>query len=183
MLVPDKRQFLAVVAVGLIVIGIFGCAYATPPMQQRDARVRLFLQKYLKTYPSVLVRGLRYSAAAVSLSGVSNHQYLVYLTSRQWCGSGGCTALLLVPRGASFKVVEKFTLVQLPIRILPSKSHGWHDLAMPVSGGGITHRYMAILKFDGHKYPSNPSMAPRVPEKLVGDGMVVPLSEKGDFVY
>ena len=176
-------RHLILIAVGFVVLGIFGCAYAASAGRESDVQLRAFLQKYLKRYPPVLDQGLRYSAAAVSLGGNSRRQYLVYLTSRWWCGSGGCTALLLESDDGSFKVVEKFTLVRLPIRILPSKSHGWHDLAMPVSGGGIIHGYMALLRFDGRKYPSNPSMAPRLPVKRAGEGTEVPLGEKGSPVY
>jgi len=183
MFAQGRLRNLTVALAGLAVIGVFGCAYATPPKQEGESRLRLFLQKYLKKSPSVLDQGLRYSAASVSLDGNSGHQYLVYLTSRWWCGSGGCTALLLEPYDSSFRVIDKFSLARLPIRILPSKTDGWHDLAMPVSGGGIIKGYMAFLRFDGHKYPSNPSMAPRLPGKLAGTGMEVPLSEKGSLVY
>jgi hypothetical protein len=71
----------------------------------------------------------------------------------------------------------------LPVKILPSKTNGWHDIAMPVGGGGILRRYWAILRFDGHKYPSNPSMAPRLPVKRAGEGTEIPLGEKGNPVY
>ena len=176
-------RHLILVAVWLAVLGIFGCAHAASSRRENDVQLRAFLQRYLKKYPSVLDQGIRYSVAGVSLSGNSKRQYLVYLTSRWWCGSGGCTALLLEPGDGSFRVIEKFTLVRLPIRVLASKSHGWHDLAMPVAGGGIINGYMALLRFDGRKYPSNPSMAPRLPVNRTREGTEVPLSEKGIPVY
>lgn len=178
-----RRSVLAAVA-GLVFIGLLSCAYAGPPKTKSDARLRAFLQKFLKRYPPVIDQDLRYSAASVSLDGGAKRQYLVYIASRWWCGSGGCAALLVEPQGvSSFRVIERFTLARLPIRILPSKTHGWHDLTMPVAGGGIIHRYTALLRFNGQRYPSNPSMAPKLPEKLMGLGTEVPLSERGSLVY
>lgn len=91
--------------------------------------------------------------------------------------------MLLEPLGLSFTVIDRFTLARLPIRILPSKTHGWYDLTMPVAGGGIINEYTALLRFNGHKYPSNPSMAPKLPANLAGTGTEVPLSENGSLVY
>lgn len=170
-------------ALALVFLGVVGCVYASSTNTQGNPQVRVFLQKYMKRYPPILDSGLRYSAAAVSLNGNSGGQYFVYLSSRWWCGSGGCTALLLEPQGTSFRVIDRFTLARLPIRVLPSKTNGWHDLSMPVEGGGILPGYFAILKFDGHNYPSNPSMAPKLPENLDGTGVEVPLSEHGSLVY
>jgi hypothetical protein len=92
-------------------------------------------------------------------------------------------ALLLKPIGSSFEVIDRFTLVWLPIRVLPSKTNGWNDLAMRVQGGGILRGYTAVLKFDGHKYPTNPSVAPKLPAELADAGMEVPLKAEGAPVY
>ena len=145
--------------------------------------LRRFLQKYLSTYPSYVEQDSRYSAAAVSLDGKPKHQILVYVSGQWWCGSGGCTALVLEPEGSSFRVITRFTLVWLPIRILSSTSNGWHDIVMIVHGGGIIPGYLAILRFNGHSYPSNPSMAPKAPEKQVQAGTDVPLNEHGSLLY
>ena len=53
-----------------------------------------------------------------------SEEELVYITGQRWCGSGGCTMLILEPVGSSFKVLGKITVVQLPIRLLPSTSYG-----------------------------------------------------------
>jgi hypothetical protein len=38
--------------------------------------------------------------------------------------------------------------------------HGWHNLGVWVGGGGIQPGYEAELRFDGKKYPGNPSVPP-----------------------
>lgn len=107
---------------------------------------------------------------------------LVYISGDEWCGSGGCFAVLLEPNGLSFKVIQKFTLARLPIKILPSLTHGWHDLAMPVQGGGISG-HVAVLQYNGSKYPSNPSMAPPLKSNDLPSGAELPLQQFGDLLY
>lgn len=170
------------IALIMIAFGLWSCANATNSSTRSGGALRSFLQKNVGMGPK-FDKDMRYSFAVVSLHGHSKGQIIVYLSGMAWCGSGGCTELLLEPHGSSFRIINKFTLARLPIRILPSKSHGWHDLAMPVGGGGIIHRYLALLRFNGHKYPSNPSMAPKLPTKLAGTGTEVPLSESGSLVY
>lgn len=178
----SRHPFAAWIASAMIAVGLWSCANANNSSASSVATLRSFLQKKVGWGP-VSDKAMRYSFSRVSLDGNGSKQILVYVSGPGWCGSGGCTALLLEPYDSSFRVIDKFTLARLPIRILSSKTHGWHDLAMPVGGGGIIHGYIALLRFDGHKYPSNPSMAPKLPVKLVGTGTEVPLSEKGSLVY
>jgi len=177
-----RDPLAAWIATTMIAFGLWSCANATNSSTSNIGTLRSFLQKKVGWGP-VSDKAMYYSFAQVSLDGKGSKQVLVYVSGPGWCGSGGCAALLLEPFGSSFKVIDRFTLARLPIRILPSKSHGWHDLAMPVGGGGVIHRYWAILKFDGHKYPSNSSMAPKLPVRLIGTGTEVPLREKGSLVY
>jgi hypothetical protein len=45
------------------------------------------------------------------------------------------------------------------------------------------NEHVAILRFNGRAYPSNPSMAPKLAEKLEGLGMEMPLSAQGTPLY
>lgn len=100
------------------------------------------------------------------------------------CGSSGCPVLILAPKGSSYKVVTYITFARLPIRVLETKSNGWHDISVRVQGGGIQPGYEAKLSFDGKSYPSNPSMPPaqRVIGKVEGK-VVVPLTTEGTPLY
>lgn len=44
-------------------------------------------------------------------------------------------------------------------------THGWHDLGVLVVGGGVTAGYEARLRFDGHRYPENPTVPPTIRAK------------------
>jgi hypothetical protein len=85
---------------------------------------------------------------------------LVYVSGQRWCGSGGCTLLILQPQGSSFRVIGKVTIVQLPIRLLSSARNRYPNLGVRVQGGGIQAGYEAELSFDGKAFPENPSLPP-----------------------
>lgn len=102
----------------------------------------------------------RITAASVRNDDSKTEEDIVYVSGPGWCGSGGCTMLILETSGSSFKVLGNVTVVQLPIRLLHSMSHGHPDIGVLVQGGGILSGYEAVLSFDGKGYPSNPSMPP-----------------------
>ena len=104
----------------------------------------------------------RYRAAAADLNGDGRPEVLAYAESAGQCGSGGCTLYILAPRGSGWRVVRRMSVTRPPIRVLASKTRGWHDLAVHVAGGGIGSGYDVRLRFDGRRYPGNPSIAPRL---------------------
>jgi len=119
-----------------------------------------FLQSYLGA-PSPKGKDYkRYINALVDLRDDGKHEAIVYITDPDWCGTGGCTALILEPENSSYRIITETTIVHLPIRVLETKSHGWRDLGVWVQGGGIQPGYEAKLSYDGKTYPSNPSVAP-----------------------
>jgi hypothetical protein len=85
---------------------------------------------------------------------------VVYVSGQRWCGSGGCTLLILEPAESTFKVLGKVTIVQLPVRLLSSTKNGYPDIGVTVQGGGILSGYEAVLSFNGKSYPRNPSLPP-----------------------
>jgi len=125
-------------------------------------------------------RATRYSVAPVSLVGKMTME-LVYMTG-SWCGSGGCTALLLEQERSSFELIEKFTIVKLPISVLPTVTHGWHDIAVHVGGGGVSY-HAVVLRYNGSQYPSNPTLAPAITEALAARGKELHLSGLGEPLY
>lgn len=88
---------------------------------------------------------------------------IVYLLGGSWCGSGGCTTLILRQERGSWKVVSKITIVRPSIRVLESTLNGWHDIGVWVQGGAfgvgtrltcvltgrLTHAIRAFLRRDG----------------------------------
>ncbi|SEJ38275.1 hypothetical protein SAMN05216327_109152 [Dyadobacter sp. SG02] len=97
----------------------------------------------------------RFVYYGTDLNGDGKRELLVGFTGMNWCGSGGCTALLLSSEG---KLITHFTVVKFPFTILDQKTNGWKDLT--VYSGGADR----LLKFDGKGYPKNPSVAPKLAE-------------------
>jgi hypothetical protein len=157
------------------------CATSFAIAQPKPDRLTEFLQNYLgELYPPFEQQGeTRYCSAFVDLKDDGTKEVIVYLSGRGWCGTGGCNMLILAPEGTSYRVVTKTTITRLPIRVLATKSNGWHDISVVLAGGGIQPGYEAELSFDGKTYPSNPSVSPAHP--LVGEvrgKTVVPVTAK-----
>jgi hypothetical protein len=123
-----------------------------------------------------------YFSAFVNLNAGSSPQVIVYVTGPGWCGSGGCTLLILAPEHSSWKVVTRTDIIRPPIRMLRSKTNGWHDLSVFFQGGGVQPQsgYTAKLKFDGKTYAGGE--VPRLSGKIVGE-VVVPTNAQGTLLY
>lgn len=122
----------------------------------------------------------RYDYALRDLNGDGRPEALVYawrgLEDGQdvnLCGSGGCYLAVLSLTPTGYRVVSDISITRPPIHVLPSVSHGWHDISVLVAGGGILPGYRARLRFDGKTYPTNPSMTPAEPIKGKDQGTTV----------
>jgi hypothetical protein len=182
---------LYLMMVGIVVAGIalLGASCLAQPQHKPSSDQMNSLKKFLQNYigNSDNARKTQFSSAFVDLRDDGTQGVIVYLTDDGWCGSGGCTTLILVPKDSSYTVVTKITIVRPPIRVLATKSNGWHDIAVRVQGGGIINAYDAKLSFDGRTYPRNPSVFParRLVEEVAGEEAipVTALTEKATPLY
>jgi hypothetical protein len=132
----------------------------SPSMSDRKTKLDHFIQKY-ETLPGATEPAIpRYSYAFVDLNDQGKKDVIVLLQDNSFCGSGGCTMLVLIPKKDSYKVIAQTDITHAPIRVLDSMSYGWHNLGVLVAGGGIMSGYEAVLSFNGTSYPTNPSVRP-----------------------
>jgi hypothetical protein len=162
-----------------------GCLLA---QSGRDSRppaesLRSFLQNRLRQRGEDVDKTTRYLYAFVDLDGQGKNNVVVYVTGQSWCGSGGCTTLVLAPSASSYRIVTRIPVTRLPIRLLSTRSNGWRDLAVWVQGGGIQRGYESLLPFDGKSYPANPSIAPARPLDVGAIGDVVLPEGEGALLY
>lgn len=115
---------------------------------------------------------VRYYYNRIDLNGDEKPETFVYLLGPYVSGSGGSTAFIFENGEDGYKIVSRFTLVQNPIIVSDNTTNGWKDLIMYVSGGGIEPFY-AQIKFDGSKYPSNPSVQPQIKSGTVVKGTAI----------
>ena len=136
------------------------------PAQSKPDELRGFLQNYIGTAENG--KATNYSFALVDLNDDGKKEVIVYLSSDGWCGTAGCTMLILAPNGASYRLVTRIPAVRPPIGVLPSKSNGWHDIGVVARTNGVEPLFQAILSFDGKAYPDNISDAHRANGKARG---------------
>jgi putative lipoprotein len=102
--------------------------------------------------------------AQIDLNGDGLQDALVLLENPMYfCGTGGCTMLVFKATKLGFEFVSLSTLIRSPVLVSETKTHGWRDLIVEVSGGGMAPKQVA-LKFTGGKYPLNPSALPALPK-------------------
>ena len=140
-----------------------------PPDSVRDVALDKAIVKALDL-ANQEAKPVKYEFNRVSLNDKSdNMQVLVYVEGRDVCGSGGCTVLLFSTDGKGFKLISLINLARVPVVVSDQRSHGWKNLIMPVSGGGIVTRHCSVLRFDGKTYPGNPTLAPAIArDKITG---------------
>jgi len=95
------------------------------------------------------------------LNNDTHNEILVGLTGMYFCGSGGCTQLILDANG---KLLGRFTVAGNPVVIDTKVSNGWRDLFMYSEGK------FHVMKHNGVAYPSNPSVQP-ILKLIPGDGL------------
>ena len=143
-------------------------AAATPAAAQpsRNAALHAFLQERFgadrTSYPDT-----RYVVAWADLNGDRRPEALVYLISGNACGSGGCTLYIYTPEQGGWYQHGSLTVTNPPIMVLNSRTHGWRDLAVRVSGGGA-RPHDAIVRQGRVTYQSNPSLAPSLGRRPAG---------------
>ncbi len=71
-----------------------------------------------------------------------------------YCGSGGCTLLVLDCIDDGYKVMGKTTVSNRPISLSATSTKGYKDIKVRVKNEGIV-----ALKYDGKAYTSNASNA------------------------
>lgn len=137
----------------------------------RDVKLEDAITKTLK-YDKETNGVIRYYYNKVDLNGDQKPETFVYLVGPYVSGSGGSTAMIFEDSEAGYKLVSRFSLVRNPIIVSDNMTEGWNNLIMPVSGGGIEPFY-AQMKFDGNKYPGNPSVQPKIEEGTVVKGKAI----------
>lgn len=105
-------------------------------------------------------RSTKVATAFADLNGDGRPDALAYVSGPRWCGSGGCKLYILENLGRAYRIAGRTTITRPPVQVLQSRSHGWRDVAVWVGGGGIASGHDAVLRFDGRKYPGNPSTQP-----------------------
>ncbi len=124
----------------------------------KDAKLEQAILGELQGYsPSDSDQYIHYYYNRIDLNDDGKPEVVVYLVGSYSCGTGGCTTLILTPKGRDYRLVSELSLVRDPILVTPEKTTGWKNLVIRVSGGGMKPQY-SRLRFNGRTYPGNPSV-------------------------
>jgi hypothetical protein len=132
--------------------------------QQNDTATTAKLQKILAArYVKVPPENRRFIYNEVDLNDDGKNEVLVGLIGMEFCGSGGCTMLVL---NKDYKVVTSITLVKYPVYVgAPGGKEvtkGYSNLYIYTGGVGLVK-----MTWNGKSYPTNPSLQPAAPASLV----------------
>ena len=140
----------------IALLAILASAAATA--SEAPASVKAYIHDHLGD-----TKGYRY--AQTDLNNDGKPEAVIYVTDPQYCGSGGCNLVVLTPQGSGWRQALNATVAQPPILVLAGTTHGWHDIGVSVHGGGASP-HVARLRFDGVRYPDNPTLAPAEPMSM-----------------
>jgi len=127
------------------------------PDSYRKEAVEIVAAKLRERYKDDIAKGIIDSASRkfrmyeYDLNGDGNKEIIVGLSGPYFCGSGGCSVMLLTGKGDA---ITYFSVTNYPVVISNTKTNNWNDLILMSSG-----KYH-LLKFNGKTYPSNPSVTP-----------------------
>jgi hypothetical protein len=117
------------------------------------ALIRSVLPVILKdNYKFISKENRRFIFFETDLNDDGNNEIFVGFNGIDFCGTGGCTALLLATNG---KLITYFTVADYPFIIYNEKTKGWKNLVVR------SNHADRLLTWNGNKYPSNPSLAPK----------------------
>jgi hypothetical protein len=126
--------------------------------------------------PPVDPASYEFAFALVDLNCDGIPDAIVLFKGPENCGSGGCSLEILRGTEQGFQFISKSTISREPIQILVEKRFGWHSFTVSASGGGAKP-CTAMMRFNGQKYPLNPSMAPCATPVQLQSAMVVTMTQ------
>lgn len=121
---------------------------------------------------------VKFAHARVRLVDSAPPMDLVFLTGTEWCGSGGCTTLVIDRSSGTPRVVSYISVTQPPISVLPTTNKGWHDLRALGVGGGRRVDEWETYRFNGEGYTdfrNSPMRAGKKSGKVVFTDSTPPL--------
>ncbi|MCF8382323.1 MAG: META domain-containing protein [Chlorobium sp.] len=148
----EGRIYLSLMADGGIYV--WEPLSGVPSAMRPDAAIESVILNATPDYTGEIVGDLKahYAYEGVDLNGDGREEVLVYLMGSFFCGTGGCTLLVLrKAREGGYAVVSDFPITQLPVIVSPGKSNGWNDIWRMESGGGGEASYVRH-SFDGRRY-------------------------------
>lgn len=85
----------------------------------------------------------------VDLNGDGQPEAIVLLNALDYCGSNGCSVLVLKKTEEQYTLVSEIRATGKPVIVTNQKTNGWYDLV------ALDNRDRYLLKFNGKSYPNS----------------------------
>ncbi len=139
-----------------ILLALPAAGAAAPKGPSEDAQFRRWLTHYLKNGGDDSedndLQNLVYGYALIDLNGDGRNEAVVWSRDAGWCGSSGCDFDVFVHTKKGWRYFADGVNTRLPIKVLPSRTHGWRDLSGWQYGGGVDRPFESWIQFDGRGY-------------------------------
>ncbi|MDB0601547.1 hypothetical protein PL373_10385 [Tenacibaculum maritimum] len=133
--------------------------------KQNEANTKDILSQRIKNYLTTVfldesdlkimpVEDRKFQYTTIDLNNDGTDEIFVYLNSISFCGSGGCTFLLLNP---NLNLITEFTVTRPPILVSDTMENNWKKLYLLSDG----YREM-VYNVQNKSYPANPSVEKEV---------------------
>ncbi|CAA0208798.1 Probable lipoprotein precursor [Tenacibaculum maritimum] len=133
--------------------------------KQNGANAKDILSQRIKNYLTTVfldesdlkimpVEDRKFQYTSIDLNNDGIDEIFVYLNSRSFCGSGGCTFLLL---DTNLNLITEFTVTRPPLLVSDTMENNWKKLYLLSDG------YREIVyNIQNKSYPANPSVEKEV---------------------
>lgn len=123
----------------------------------QEYQIKAFLEDDLKDdIPIMSPTDRKYQFEEVDLNGDSKNEIFIQLTSPYFCGTGGCTYVLL---SSDYQLITKFSVTRPPIFVEKKMVNGWKTLLLKSEG----QFKELVFNPDTNSYPDNPSVVEDAP--------------------
>jgi hypothetical protein len=136
-------------------------AYSAPtenfaPVDPSDTQLISAIQSHLASQKGPLHSQYEYVRADLNGDGLREGIVMFNLPHSYWCGWSGCTMAVFEAGNNSFTRVSETSRIRGPIVIGQSKTNGWDDIIVRLSGSTVNSDKSIALRHDGSAYPQSP---------------------------
>jgi len=116
-----------------------------------DGYVKQAIKDFLRHQNAPLFS--QYDFTRVDLNNDGLEDAIIYINTPYgyWCNDNGCTVLIMKAHNKGFSVVGNIKSVRKPFSVEISKTNGWNDIKIYISGKK-EEAYTTALSFNGNKY-------------------------------
>lgn len=172
---PFQRSFIFLIIIASMCFLVTSCAWFRDedpnvsgnlmlpmpemPVDPSDEYLKVVIRDFLEESGAPLSSGFDFKRVDLNDDNLRDALVMMERPYGYWCGLNGCTMLVMKAGSNSFSIVSSAQPVRAPVYVSDTKTQGWRDIIVHVSGRNEPRKDVA-LQFDGQKYPASPPQLP-----------------------